>query len=671
MSCCQENLSSSTFIDSKKKSCCDACHTSNLNINYGAIADLLTVEFIITPDSILPCNSDTFIYPMTVSTRERVIKKSEVYKSSGKIHKDRLDCCRIRTQAVLDTPMIMRYRDIYTSPDAEIARTRNKNEKIVSDMDLALKTRSNMQTPNIPYTNGQVPYNNNNGQVPYNNNNGQYNNVQVQPTNIQMMNNLPNNVQMMNNLPNNIQMMNNIQMPQMPQMPQMQANTVQANNGQPNKCMFESPNIYENDGVTKRALDIKANAYLENPGNSCNSQVNRNAELSYASVLNNNVDNTKPIFNYPNLITPLNIDPLIYNSPDIYRNPNLYEYNKPIIGTLSSKNTIFVDPVNANLSTSPDKWVGTSITASPHRWVDPLSQNIDIPYSGLTLPGYPGIPPQRPNFCNNTPLISDPPNNPSTYTFPSNQIIGATNLTTDDNTLYPALSIKSVYDLESNNMIITYLLYKSDTVTYEQCVTLSLHKVGPILNNVRKNSICLSNAQRINLLLGVGLVSEFQSPTPQEIDNAFVIWLYTYIGYVGGTYWKCCGERWINVGFSNFEFAPYDENLVYGINSFNVDYMLERLFQQYSKQILDLQYPLILPKWRRFCSMARSNWDILMFNGCHYGEDIAYRKQIKLTQLITDNLWQIKQTLQILLDGQKALDDRISSVEVILSKLTC
>jgi hypothetical protein len=60
-----------------------------------------------------------------------------------------------------------------------------------------------------------------------------------------------------------------------------------------------------------------------------------------------------------------------------------------------------------------------------------------------------------------------------------------------------------------------------------------------------------------------------------------------------------------------------------------------------------------------------------MYNGCDFNLDIMQRKQLKYTRLITDNLWSIKQTLQILLDQQKAMDDRVSTLEVIISKLTC
>ena len=405
-----------------------------------------------------------------------------------------------------------------------------------------------------------------------------------------------------------------------------------------------------------------------------------------SSVLSARPNHLKPVFQQPNLITPLNMDPLIYDSPDIYRSSKLYEYgNKPLIaGTYDllnsipgSSSTIYVDPNNSTIGLSPSRWLGsTHGIPSPNRWIDPLNcsngecsllRHNKNYYNGTSIQGYQGV--QQTNYS--PPLISDPPNNNSGYTVPENPIIAATDLIGDGNPIYPALSVKSIFDLESRRMIITYLLYKEENVTYEQCVTLSVEKIAPLIQNMRKNSIYLSNAQRINLLLGVGLTSEFQSPTPQEIDNAFVIWLYTYIGYIGGTYWKCCGERWINIGTSNFEFSPFDENLVYGIQSFNIDYMIERRFQQYSKPVLELQYPLILPKWRRFCSMARSNWDILMFNGCYYSEDIMHRKQLKLTRLTTDNLWQIKQTLQILSEAQKAADDRISSLEVLFTKLTC
>lgn len=677
MSCCQEALYQG--VDSNKRTCCKACIESSEPINYGAMADLLTAEFIVTPLTILPCDVSTFTYPITVKRTEYL--KSDGYTSDVKRYNQSqsIDCCRIRTQSIIELPLIMTYRDIYTAPDAVIAKTKSKNEKISSDMEISAQLRN--QTEQMPIYNVNSPPLNgmkSNGCPLSNSGMNKMSGITYAGSSMNGMNGL-NQSQPLNgtnqsiysssNDPCNLQNTQNI----------LFSKTINTAN--------RDQVIFNNEEGTKRALSVKGNAYLANPGKSCSEQINRNAEISQASLFASKPNPLKPDFNYPNLITPLPIDQLTYDSPEIYRNPNLYEYGKrPLVeGTFDAiksipgnQNTILVDPASTNLTASPRRWENTThLASSPRKWLDPLNPNLckdgDCAsfrngnfYTGTAIPGYTN---NVTSCC--PPLISDPPNNPSGFTVPENQIVAATVLTSDDNPVYPALSVKSVFDLESRKMIITYLLYREEGVTFEQCVTLSIEKIAPLVQNMRRNAVCLSNAQRINLLLGVGLTSEFQSPTPAEIDRAFVIWLYTYIGYIGGNYWKCCGQKWINVGQTDFEFAPYDDNLIYGINSFNVDYMIERRFQQYSKPVLELQYPLILPKWRRLCSMARSNWDILMYNGCYYAEDIIHRKQMKLTKLITDNLWQIKQTLQILYEAQHAADDRLSTLEVMFTKLIC
>lgn len=605
------------------------------------VASMFVANIIITPTTILPCASTNYVYPVafsqSYSRTSRTVTPSDSHTSKKETTGT---CCKVRNFGLLELPLSMTFTDIYTSTDAMIAQSKYKNQLIDADMTLVAALPPSNDLP-TPYKYSSTCSSGACGLSP---------------------------------------------------------DTSNPDVSFDGAFQKEVEKIYETignsniDNGSKRALGIRSSAYMQNPGNTYEAQVSRDATLSFASVLSGKPDPMKPVFKYPNLITPLDVSSLLYDSAAIYRDPRLYQYSEdPVVtGTYSRvqsipgiSHTVYVNPNEANFIYPSVKWPSTLGSTG---WVDPSlridMQTVNASFAGVTdglttnyYPGVqlPGAPPftAQPNIARNAPYISDPPNSTVGRTATENNIIKATNLVSDNNVLYPALSVNSVYNIDNRNMDVTYILYKDENLAYEQFVTISIDKLGPIIENLIRSIPLLTNDQRVNLLLSVGLKSGYGIPTDEDVVNAFIIWVYTYIGYVGGTHWKVCGQPWIPVGNSGVSFNPYDDTYAYGYYSFNVDYMLDRSYVESSKPVLELEYPLVLPMWRRLCSMARGvGWDTLMFAGCAGGDrDIIARKQNRITRLTAENLWQIKNSLQILFQNVNGLDDRVSTLEVLISKM--
>src|SRR5260221_14795983 len=116
---------------------------------------------------------------------------------------------------------------------------------------------------------------------------------------------------------------------------------------------------------------------------------------------------------------------------------------------------------------------------------------------------------------------------------------------------------------------------------------------------------------RINLLACSGLMSILPVPSDDEVFGAYVVWLYSYIGFLGATQWKVSGIPWIS--FADYNFVTFEYQV--GDNNFNdVDYFIYNRMLMFTDLALEDIYALTPIQYQRWCSLAEGGgWYVLMY----------------------------------------------------------
>ena len=264
---------------------------------------------------------------------------------------------------------------------------------------------------------------------------------------------------------------------------------------------------------------------------------------------------------------------------------------------------------------------------------------------------------------------------------------------------YPSFIVRSepdsiVADPELSRMIITYTYFPDErsieVPTMPRTVTLSIQKMVKLFSNVRRSlNYILTSDLRIftdgtlskyyYLLLSSGLVSN-AVPTVEDAMVAYVVWILTYIGFVGGTHWDtqywdtACTSvpsniPWIPV--VNFSFSLYDDpSANFNNNLYNVDYLFDLKFLLYADLVLQATYVNVAKRFHRWCSIADGGgWYVLMYPNDMSVEDRMYRHMYIINTLICQQLYESKQNIQNMAIMNEARDLRIASLEFKLGVL--
>ena len=259
---------------------------------------------------------------------------------------------------------------------------------------------------------------------------------------------------------------------------------------------------------------------------------------------------------------------------------------------------------------------------------------------------------------------------------------------------YPAFMVKSIVnntasialdDIQRDRFIVTYVYFKDEfSIATPRTVTLSIKFMIELFNSVRRSleliyvqdkGIYTNNTvvKYYYLLLSSTLVSNC-TPTPEEVMNAYVIWVFTYIGFVGGTHWDmtywnvgCNGiptnVPWIPV--VNFDFSLYD-NPAANFNStyYSVDYLFTPHFLQYADLLLQQVYVAVEERYRRWCGVAQGGgWYVLMYPSDLGPVDEIYRHLFIVNTVISQELFNTKQMLRTIQLENIARDNRLAALE--------
>jgi hypothetical protein len=231
--------------------------------------------------------------------------------------------------------------------------------------------------------------------------------------------------------------------------------------------------------------------------------------------------------------------------------------------------------------------------------------------------------------------------------------------------VYPSLAVNSVINQSTCQFDILYTFYKDANTSYTQLVNLPIEFIIPLVQNVQAAIPYMATRERINMLLNENLISEFASPSDDEVFGAFVTWLYIFIGFIGGTRWMVGGMPWIPL--VDFDFGIYDSRLNRN-NPYDISYMLENDFLMYADIALEPIFMIISTRFQRWCSMAEgSGWFVLMYPNTSEEKDDIYRHlHIIVTLQCTDN-WKQRKVLNDLYFTQQNLITRITALEAIVN----
>jgi len=155
---------------------------------------------------------------------------------------------------------------------------------------------------------------------------------------------------------------------------------------------------------------------------------------------------------------------------------------------------------------------------------------------------------------------------------------------------YPSIYILSRFDENTLRMNVQIVLYINKYTAYRQDVYLCVTSLIEPTVNVQALIPGLSPDARINALACSAEVSELVVPSDAEVFGAYVIWLYSYISFVGATKWTVSRTPWVNVlGFSFTSFEFHDPKT----GEYNVDYFIRPDMLMFADVALEQVYQVI------------------------------------------------------------------------------
>uniref|UniRef100_A0A6C0AEQ2 Uncharacterized protein n=1 Tax=viral metagenome TaxID=1070528 RepID=A0A6C0AEQ2_9ZZZZ len=230
---------------------------------------------------------------------------------------------------------------------------------------------------------------------------------------------------------------------------------------------------------------------------------------------------------------------------------------------------------------------------------------------------------------------------------------------------YPSFSVVSKVDVNTRNFVITYVMCRDEKFVFTKTVTLRIETIYPLINNVQKamNEGLISVKAKLQLITAAGMITTSEVPTDAEFLAAFVVWMYSYIGFTGGCRWNNGNDNTPWIPTVNYDMSLYDVTLESDAK-YAVDYMFKRSFLQFMDICLEVTYGVILPSYRRWCSLAcGGGWFVLMFAKDRPIEDAIYRHMHVLFTYVTSELYNLKYANGELQKTVLGMNERLSALE--------
>lgn len=233
---------------------------------------------------------------------------------------------------------------------------------------------------------------------------------------------------------------------------------------------------------------------------------------------------------------------------------------------------------------------------------------------------------------------------------------------------YPSFYVVSKFDLKERIMLITYVLIVDSLTSRSKTVRLNVNLMYQLLNNIQiaLNEDRIKPDAKVNLLRCSGLISINQVPSDADIWVAYLVWMYSYIGFVGGTRWMdgVCDSPWIptiSFDMSSFDVTPEGDSVQ------SVDYMFTKRFMQFADIALETLYATLLRSYHRWCSLAEgAGWFAIMYDDETPIQDMFYRHMhIIITALVSVNYDQTYSIVEL----QKTIagmNERLAKIEFTL-----
>jgi hypothetical protein len=304
-----------------------------------------------------------------------------------------------------------------------------------------------------------------------------------------------------------------------------------------------------------------------------------------------------------------------------------------------------------------------------------VANNLNQPYTQASINGaINGVDNLR--FCGNNilyePLIAGVPQ----YEFPSFTVVAV-----------PLVGGRNCSPVE--RLAVTFVYYPADgIISTARTVTISVEKFFRFFNNIwdALESLRIENkvayTYQVNNLLLYSTYVPDGLPTESQIFQAFIVWVYSYIGFVGGTRWEIIvgttttNIPWIPV-YGN-DLAIWD-NVNYNIysslyvDSFldNADYLFEPNFLLYADVALQAAYMVVDEKFRRWCSVAAGGWYPLMFRDDEVDvqTDWTFRHFYIIVSLLCQKSWALQDEIKEMKANELGLDARVKCLEKKLKEL--
>lgn len=299
------------------------------------------------------------------------------------------------------------------------------------------------------------------------------------------------------------------------------------------------------------------------------------------------------------------------------------------------------------------------------------------------------------NMGYSQPSIINSYNNSGNLTFCGNSvkyeplISGVVNYNFPLFTVTPVPYSQSASNDDKQYLFLNYVYYQ-DATTYSttQTVKISANILNVFLNNLVDSLFNLQRRDPVeygyklnNLLLATGYIPSTNIPTDTNIINAFVIWVYSYIGFVGGTRWTlACGNvpsniPWIPI--AGFDFAVFDNsNDYYSFSntynrSFldNADYLFTDKFLLYADLAIQSAYMVLDERYQYWAAIAAGGWYAIIRPRSDTNDDYVFRHIYIINSLLCQKLWQLQDCTKTIQVNNIARDARLLCLEKKMAQL--
>lgn len=419
-----------------------------------------------------------------------------------------------------------------------------------------------------------------------------------------------------------------------------------ANQSNINLRYTEPINLESNINNPLGIKPIKESIYVENP------QVSYSTNLSGQTVSLTNNYNINEAYNadLKKNNTYVNINEAKYISEEAVLNSN------DVITTEKISNTIQYESLNGTANKPLGNGISANLISSPIR--------PDVGAVGST-----GIPLMAENPIN---MQSSKPSITQYYNGSGNvemladgikfePLISAINPKYE----YPSFSVVSKFDLNLRQFVITYVMCRDDKYIFTKTVGLRIETIFPLINNVQKalNEGKISPKAKLQLCVASNVITTNEVPSDGEVLTAFLVWMYSFIGFTGACRWNNGNDNTPWIPTVNYDMSLYDVTLE-GDAKYSVDYMFKRGFLQFMDICLEVTYGVILPSYRRWCSMAcGGGWFALMFSKDRPIQDDFYRHMHILFTFVTSEIYSLKYSNSELQKTILGMNERLSKLE--------